>query len=75
MGTMTIPYAADKPAFLKIGNTIESTGVKGLTAFLKTDSSRSLIYAVSGSPDTTGNALFLLDLGKQSCKVTIPVSE
>lgn len=75
MGTMDVPYTGEK----SIKNTIASIGVKGLSATLKTDNSISsngyLHYTISGSPDTTGNAQFLINLSHEVCKVVVPIIE
>ncbi|RFS17544.1 hypothetical protein [Emticicia sp. C21] len=79
MGTFTVPYVAEKPIALETENTIESTGVKGLLATLKNNTLVSrgglLTYTVSGSPDTTGNAVFMLDFNQHSCQVVLPILE
>ena len=79
MGTFTVPYRGEKPISFKTGSTIESIGVKGLSATLKTNYLASgngvLIYIISGSPDTTGNAVFLVNFNKHSCEVVLPILE
>lgn len=76
MGTMEIPYESRKPEADTPAVMIKSTGVEGLTATLKTNpgvAGGTLVYTISGSPDTTGNALFLLTIHQRSCVVSVPV--
>lgn len=79
MGTFSVSFKGEKPIIFRNGNTIESIGVKGLSAILKGDYLNSenniLTYAFSGAPDTTGNAVFLLHFDKQSCEITIPIKK
>ncbi len=59
------------------GQTVTSTGVTGLTATLVPGSflngSGNLIYTISGIPNSSGTASFLLDVGGQTCTLTITV--
>ena len=56
-----------------------STGVVGLTATLQAGSfatgNGSLIFTVSGTPTSLGNALFLLTIAGQVCSVSMVVQE
>ena len=58
--------------------TISSTGVTGLTATLTSgilaNGSGSLLFAISGTPATSGTASFALTIGGQSCSFTISVA-
>ena len=60
------------------GQVVASTGVTGLTATLTAGTfaigSGSLNYTISGTPDTIGIASFLLDIGGQTCELTINVN-
>ncbi|MGE5355626.1 MAG: hypothetical protein ACM3PT_05245 [Deltaproteobacteria bacterium] len=60
------------------GQTVVSTGVTGLTAFLYpgvfNNGSGSLIYSISGTPSGSGTASFALDIGGQTCNLEIPVT-
>jgi uncharacterized protein (TIGR02145 family) len=60
------------------GQTVTSTGVTGLTATLAAGSfangADSLSYAISGTPSTYGTASFALQIGGQTCTLTLPVS-
>ena len=59
------------------GQTVTSTGVTGLTALLTAGSfaigADSLTYDISGTPATSGLASFALNIGGQTCNLTIPV--
>ncbi len=59
------------------GQTVTSTGVTGLTATLVPgtflNGSGNLIYTISGIPNLSGAASFLLDVGGQTCTLTITV--
>lgn len=75
MGTMDLPYLGEQfPT-----DSILSTGVTGLSATLKTYNPASgngyLRYAITGSPDTTGNAQFLINFKGETCKVVVPIME
>jgi uncharacterized protein (TIGR02145 family) len=56
---------------------ISSTGVVGLTAILQAgtfvNGNGSLTFMVSGTPSSTGNALFSLNIAGQVCSVSIVV--
>jgi len=60
-------------------NTSNSTGVTGLTATTPNgtlaDPTGTLVYTVTGTPQSTGTATFLIIIGTQSCTVTIPVTQ
>jgi uncharacterized protein (TIGR02145 family) len=59
------------------GQVVSSTGVTGLTATLSAGSfangTGSLIYNISGTPASAGTASFALNIGGQSCNLTISV--
>lgn len=59
------------------GESVSSTGVAGLTATLSpgqfAQGTGELIYQISGTPGSTGIAIFLIDIGGQSCEVEIEV--
>ena len=77
-GTMTVPYTGGNGAPYPAGAGIGSTGVAGLTATLQAGTlavgNGNLTYTVSGTPTSTGNAVFALSFGGQSCSVTKAVS-
>ncbi len=60
------------------GQTVGSGGVTGLTATLAAgyfaNGADSLSYAISGTPSTYGTASFALNIGGQTCTLTLPVS-
>lgn len=59
------------------GDTALSTGVTGLTAFLApgifADGSGVLTYTISGSPSSAGSAVFGLNIGGQTCSISVKV--
>ncbi len=61
------------------GQTVNSTGVTGLTATLASGSfsagDDSLSYDISGTPDTAGTASFALNIGGQSCTLEVTVEQ
>ena len=60
------------------GQTVTSTGVTGLTATLAAGSfasgSGSLTYTITGTPASAGTALFALNIGGQSCSLSVTVN-
>ena len=60
------------------GQTVNSTGVTGLTAVLTAGSfangSGTLIYIITGTPASAGTASFALSIGGQSCTLTRAVA-
>jgi len=75
---ITIPYSGSNEQPYP-QNTSNSTGVTGLTATTPsgtlTDPTGTLVYTVTGTPQSTGTATFLIIIGTQSCTVTIPVTQ
>ena len=61
------------------GQTVNSTGVTGLTATLSAGSfatgAGNLIYNISGTPSATGTASFALTIGGQNCTLTLTVQQ
>ncbi|MBL0316806.1 MAG: hypothetical protein IPP69_13995 [Flavobacteriales bacterium] len=59
------------------GQTVNSTGVTGLTATLDpgafANGSGYLIYNISGTPANYGLAIFALNIGGQTCNLSLPV--
>ena len=59
------------------GQTVASTGVTGLTATLTAGTfasgSGSLTYTITGTPPRAGTASFALNIGGQTCALTVPV--
>ena len=74
--SVTVPYTGGS-AGLHPGQTVASTGVTGLTAILTAGSfvngSGNLIYNITGTPSSIGMALFSLNIGGQSCNLSLPV--
>jgi hypothetical protein len=60
------------------GQTVNSTGVTGLTATLAAGSfangAGSLTYTISGTPGASGTASFALNIGGQSCNLNLTVN-
>jgi len=56
------------------GQTVNSTGVTGLTATLAAgtfaNGSGSLVYTITGTPSGNGTASFALNIGGQTCTIT-----
>jgi hypothetical protein len=77
-GTMTVPYTGGNGAPYPAGGAIASTGVTGLTATLQAGTlavgNGNFTYTVSGTPTSTGNAIFALSFGAANCNVTKAVS-
>ena len=65
-----VPYTGGNGGF-HTGQIVNSTGVTGLTATLKSDSFKlgndSLTYSISGTPTAAGSASFALNIGGKSC--------
>ncbi|MDC3309180.1 hypothetical protein OAV26_03020 [Crocinitomicaceae bacterium] len=59
------------------GQSVSSTGVTGLTATLTAgvfaNGNGSLSYTISGTPSSSGSASFALNIGGQSCTITMNV--
>jgi hypothetical protein len=75
--TSEIPYTGGNGG-AHSGQTVNSTGVTGLTATLAAgvfaNGSGNLTYTISGSPDFEGTATFALNIGGRSCNLTRTVS-
>jgi uncharacterized protein (TIGR02145 family) len=60
------------------GQVVNSTGVNGLTATLISGSFMNgdglLVYTITGTPNSSGSASFLLNIGGQSCNLNITVN-
>jgi hypothetical protein len=71
-----VPYSGGNGGF-HTGQIVNSTGVTGLTATLKSDSFKvgndSLTYSISGTPIGAGNASFALNIGGKLCSFTANV--
>jgi hypothetical protein len=73
----SVPYTGGNGAAHN-GQTVASTGVTGLTATLTAGTfsvgSGSLTYTITGTPSTGGTASFALNIGGQSCVLSLTVS-
>jgi uncharacterized protein (TIGR02145 family) len=68
----TVPYTGGNGGSYS-GQTVNSTGVAGLTATLTAGSfvngAGSLTYTITGTPATSGTASFALSIGGQACTI------
>lgn len=76
-GTTTLPYASGNGVAYPT-QTITSTGVTGLTATLTAGTLASgngnLSFTVTGTPNSSGLASFIITFGGQTCVFSIPVN-
>ena len=74
--SISVPYTNGN-GFLHDGQTVNSTGVTGLTATLTVDNfalgAGSVTYNISGTGSAAGLANFALNVGGQSCTLIVPV--
>ena len=74
--SVSIPYTGGNGGFYA-AQSVSSTGVTGLTASIAqglfTSSTGSLVYTITGTPSTSGTASFALNIGGQSCTLSITV--
>ena len=74
--SVSVPYTGGNAAQYN-AQSINSTGVTGLTATLSVgyfaDGPGNLVYAITGTPTSSGTASFALTIGGQSCSFTSPV--
>jgi len=75
--SVTIPYSGGNGGTYN-GQTIASTGVTGLTASIATGNFQlgngTLFFSISGTASGSGTASFSLNMGGQSCSLSVPVS-
>ena len=73
----SVPYSGGNGGFYN-GQTVNSTGVTGLTATLTAGTfasgSGNLSYAITGTPSGVGTASFALSIGGQSCTLNLTVA-
>ena len=73
----SVPYSGGNGGFYN-GQTVNSTGVTGLTATLTAGTfasgSGNLSYAITGTPSGAGTASFALSIGGQSCTLELTVA-
>lgn len=78
-GNITVPYFGANGAVYTNGSSISSIGVTGLTAVLQagtlSQGTGNFIYAISGTPSSTGTATFNISFAGQSCAITLSVNE
>jgi hypothetical protein len=71
-----IPYIGGNGG-IHNGQIVNSTGVLGLTATLLPGNfaigNDTLVYSVSGTPSSSGNALFQINIGGKTCNISINV--
>lgn len=75
--TVSVPYTGGNGVAYTAGTPVASTGVTGLTATLSagtlTSGSGTANFIITGTPATAGTASFPIDLGGQSCTLSLPV--
>jgi alpha-tubulin suppressor-like RCC1 family protein len=75
-GQYSISYTGGNGVLYK-ADTIASTGVTGLTAILVTgtlaNGNGNLIWHISGTPTTSGNAIFAVTIGGKSCTASLTI--
>jgi trimeric autotransporter adhesin len=76
--TASVPYSGGNGAAYSAGNAINSSGVTGLTATLSagnltTSTGGTASFVITGTPATAGTATFDINLGGQSCTLSLPV--
>jgi uncharacterized protein (TIGR02145 family) len=74
---VTVPYSGGNGGPYTT-QTVNSTGVAGLAATLAAgtfaNGSGSLFFVISGTPTAAGNAAFALNMGGQSCNLSLTVT-
>jgi uncharacterized protein (TIGR02145 family) len=75
--SVSVPYTAGNGGFYAAQN-ISSTGVTGLTASITqglfASGTGNLVYTISGTPSASGTASFTLNIGGQTCALSLPVA-
>ncbi len=76
--TASIPYTGGNGLAYSAGWPIESTGVTGLTASLQAGTlntgNGNASFEISGTPNNSGVANFVLQLGGQTCSISLQVN-
>lgn len=76
-GIVTMNYTGGNGGTYDV-STASSIGVEGLTATVAagtlSNGAGSLVYSISGTPSSAGNAIFNLSLGGQSCTVSLVIA-
>lgn len=77
-GTASVPYTGGNAGVYSTGTAASSLGVTGLTATLTAGTlasgTGSAIFAITGTPSTSGTATFTISLGGQSCTLSMNVA-
>ncbi len=75
--SINVPYTGARGGIYS-SQTVNSTGVTGLIAFLAggkfAEGTGTLVFSVNGVPAAEGTANFVLNIGGKVCTVSIPVS-
>ena len=73
-----VPYTGGNGIEYASGASVASTGVTGLTATLSagtlTSGNGNATFVITGTPASAGTATFAIDLGGQSCTLSLPVA-
>jgi bilirubin oxidase len=73
-----LPYTGGGGQAYTLGNTVASAGVTGLTAVLQpgtlNNGNGNLVYMISGTPASTGLAVFSISFGGQTCSFSLLVN-
>jgi trimeric autotransporter adhesin len=76
-GTVIMTYTGGNGGTYDV-STASSIGVEGLTATVAagtlSNGNGTLVYKISGTPTSVGNAIFNLSLGGQSCTVSLTIA-
>lgn len=76
-GSMTLAYTGGNGGAYP-ASALTSAGVEGLKATLSEGKLLSgegtIVYTISGTPASTGTAIFNMGFGGKSCTVTVPAS-
>ena len=77
-GTATIAYSDGNGLAYTTGTSVSSSGVTGLNATLQpgtlANGAGNLIFNISGTPNTSGTALFSIVFGGQTCSISLQVN-
>lgn len=76
--TASVPYTGGNGVEYPAGTAVASTGVTGLTAELAAgtlaNGDGTASFVIKGTPATAGTATFPIDLGGQTCTLSLPVA-
>ncbi len=74
--SVTLPYSGGNLGSYS-AQSINSTGVSGLTATIPAGNffaSGNLVFSITGTPNSSGNASFAISIGGQSCTILLSVA-